>query len=292
MAEPPALPVTESPEMAESNRDDLVVRLKAELAKASAATAEAEARASLYETKERDRMQTYQGEAQYFLKDWIVNEAKEYHEGTQLGNDILPLAAWADEYTSKKDISSQGALAAMSYVASKGVKRLREEASKASAASEALAATLKENEELKANLAKVSRDRDDAIDTATERQKGLAAMEAQLHQAGLVSKWDFSKSVSREEAIAAAAGVAPAEPHAASVASPALVEVQAMASKAAASAQDGPRANPLEASGDLLSNLLSRANGGLKVSNSGTSHAFLGSQSGEPDISTILRMGA
>jgi len=278
--------------MAESNRDDLVVRLKAELAKASAATAEAEARASVYETKERERMKTYKSEAQFFLKDWIVNEAKDHHEGTQLGNDILPLAAWADEYDNKKDISSQGALAAMSYVASKGVKRLREEASKASAASEALAATLKENEELKANLAKVSRDRDDAIDTATERQKGLAAMEAQLHQAGLVSKWDFSKSVSREEAIAASAGVAPAEPHAASVASPALVEVQAMASKAASSSQAGPRANPLEGSGDLLSNLLSRSNGGLKVSSSGTSHAFLGSQSGEPDIGTILRMGA
>ena len=263
---------------AAADRDDLVARLKAELAQKTAGEAAANARAAIYEKKEQERLAGYQPEAQYFLKEWIAAEAKEHHEGTSLGVEASALAAWADEFTSKSDIQNQAPLAAMSYIASKGVKRLREEASRHSEASAQLATALKENEQLKENLAKVQKDRDEAIELSLERQKGLSAMEAELQKAGLVSKFDFSKSQSRE----AEPSAAPAEPHAAAAATPALAEVQALASKSV-------NANPITTP-DLLTSLLARANGGLKVSSSGTAHALLGTAGGDVDIASMLRL--
>ena len=71
-------------------------------------------------------MSAFQPEAQYFMKDWLKEEVAAHHAGTNLAADIAPLGAWADEFTQKKDISSQGPLAAVSYIASKGIKRLRD----------------------------------------------------------------------------------------------------------------------------------------------------------------------
>lgn len=262
--------------VADSNRDDLVERLKRELAEKTEAMARSDARASLYEEKERARVGAWQEDAQFFMKNWIMEEAGD----ADARADMAPLGAWADEYATKKDISAQTALARMCYVASKGVKRLREDASRATTANELVASTMKENEELKEKTTKLQRDYHDAMQLADERQKGLDALQAELTRAGLMNeKFDFSKATSREVA-------PPSEPHAAA-ATPSLEAVKAEASKAASS-----KANPFESNDNgLMGFIAARGAGSLKMNNSSTSHAFLGSQNGEADIASILRAG-
>lgn len=270
---------SEATPVADANRDELVERLKRELADATAASARSDARAHLFEEKERARVAAWQEDAKFFMKDFIMSEAGD----ADAKADMAPLGTWADEYAQKKDIVAQTALARMCYVASRGVKRLREEASKGTSANETLATTMKENETLKEQTNKLQRDYDDAIQLANERQKGLEQLQAELTKAGLMQeKFDFSKLSSREVD-------PPKEPHATGLAGsgmPSLEAVKAEASKAAAS-----KANPFENNGDngLMSFINSRGAGSLKVNSSSTSHAFLGAQNGEADIASILR---
>jgi len=265
---------------AEAARDELVERLKADLAAKTEETARANARASIYEGKERERISAWKGDAEFFMKEFVNDEIDNFHQGTSLKADVAPLGVWASEYADKADISSQGALAAVSYVASKGIKRLRDQASANSAAAESLASTMKQNEELTAKNAKLQADYEDALKCMAERQKGLETLQAELSRAGLMNeKFDFSKLSSRE-------ANPPAEPAAAATPAPALEQVKMEASKAAGSSA---RANPLEAGNDLLTNLLSRSSGGLKMVPSGTAHSYLGAPSGEQDIASVLR---
>ena len=268
---------------AEAARDELVERLKADLAAKTEETARANARASIYEDKERERIKAWKTDAEFFMKEFVNDEIDNFHQGTSLKSDVAPLGVWASEYADKADISSQGALAAVSYVASKGIKRLREKASANSAAAESLASTMKQNEELTAKNSKLQADYEDALKCMAERQKGLETLQAELSRAGLMNeKFDFSKLSSRE-------ANPPAEPAAAATPAPALEQVKMEASKAAGSSAPSARANPLEGSNDLLSSLLSRSNGGLRVNPSGTAHAHLGAPSGEPDLVSMLR---
>ncbi len=279
MAETAAAPVAPA---AEIERDELVARLKADLASKTEGEARANARASLYEEKERARIASWQTDAEFFMRDFVQEECDEFHAGTTLKDDCAPLGVWASEYSTKQDIASQGALAAVSYVASRGIKRLREKASVNSAAAESLAASMKANEELQSKNTKLQADYDDALKVMDERQRGLETLQGELSRAGLMSeKFDFSKLSSRET------GAAPSEP-ATAVAAPALETVKMEASKAAGSAA---RANPLE-SKDLLSSLINRSSGGLRMGSSGTQHALLGAASGEPDIASMLRSRA
>ena len=263
-------------------RDELVEGLKRQLAEQTEKAASAAQRAGVFEERERARVSAWQPEAQFFMKEFLMDEADKYHAGTTLKADIAPLGAWSDEFTQKKDITSQGALAAASYIASKGVKRLREEASQLKPVQESLAGALKENEELKQGKDKLQRDYDEVMQLANERQKGLEILQEKLAQAGLFNeKFDFSKMTSRE----ADAPSKPAEPHASgAAATPALETVKAEASKAAGGNQ--ARANPLE--NDLLEGLLSRSNGGLRVGTSGTQHAFLGAANTEGNLMATL----
>ena len=261
---------------AEAARDELVERLKADLAAKTEETARANARASIYEGKERERIAAWQPEAEYFMREFVNDEIDNYHQGTSLKADVAPLGVWAQEYTNKADLASQGALAAVSYVASKGIKRLRDQASQNASAAETLAATMKQNEELTEKNSKLQRDYDDALAIMEERQKGLETLQAELSRAGLMQeKFEFSKISSRE---------ANPPPVAAVAAPPAALEtVKAEASKAAGAA----KANPLE--GDLMATLLARSTGGLRYTHSNTNHAWVGAPSGEPDIASVLR---
>ena len=273
----------------ETVRDDLVDRLKKELAEQTEMAARANARAGIYEEKERSRVAAYQPEAQFFMKEFLKEEIEAHHPNTTFMADIAPLGVWSDEFTAKKDITSQGALAACSYVASKGIKRLREQASVGATASETLASTMKENETLKQAKDKLQRDYDDAIGLATERQKGLEILQAKLTEAGLMQeKFNFSNVASRE-----AEPPAVGEPHqTVGGGAPALETVKAEASRAAM-AGSSRGGNPLESSGDLLSSLLSRSAGGLRMHASGTAHSFLGAQNTDgTDIAAILRATA
>ena len=90
-------------------------------------------------------------------------------------------------------------------------------------------------------------------------------------------KFDFSKLTSRE-----ADAPKPTEPHVGGAA-PALEAVKAEASKAGG-AMSG---NPIQQQ-DLLSSLLSRSSGGLRMNASGTQHAFLGASGGEGNLIASL----
>ena len=141
---------------------------------------------------------------------------------------------WSDEFTAKKDIASQGALATCSYIASRGIKRLREQASAGAAASETLANTMRENETLKQDKDKLQRDYDEAIGLANERQKGARGAPGRADQGFLMQEGDFSCS----PAAASRAFAGRRTPHQLIVGSgtPALETVKAEASRAAAMA--------------------------------------------------------
>lgn len=269
---------------ADQNRDDLVERLKRELADKTKGEAEANARMEVYETKERARIAGWQEEAKYFMSDFVNGEVEAHHP--QLKDDVAAFtgaSGWAHTYHEKPDIAAQGALAAVSYVASKGIKRLREQASQGAQAATTLAETMKANEELAVQNQKLQKDCDDYKVLSDERQKGLEALQAELTRAGLFSEqFNFSKLTSREKGASA-----PSEPHVGGAAAPSLEVVKAEASRAAGAAV----ANPLKQA-DLLQSLLGRSQGGLKMGPSGTNHAHLGAINGEPDIGALLRGSA
>ena len=252
--------------------------LKMQLAEQTAKAAQANQQLEFFNGRERERISAFQGESQFFFNDFMKEEIEKHHSGTSLASDVAPLGVWANEFHQKKDITSQGALAAASYVASKSIKRLRDEASKLPTLQDSLASSMRENEELKQGKDKLQRDYDEAIGLANERQKGLEVLQEKLSQAGLMNeKFDFSKLTSRE-----ADADKPTEPHTAMVA-PALETVKAEASKAAG----GPSANPIQQQ-DLLMNLLSRSTGGLRMTASGTQHAFVGAAGGEGNLMASL----
>ena len=253
--------------------------LKMQLAEQTAKAAQANQQLEFFNGRERERISAFQGESQFFFNDFMKEEIEKHHSGTSLASDVAPLGVWANEFHQKKDITSQGALAAASYVASKSIKRLRDEASKLPTLQDSLASSMRENEELKQGKDKLQRDYDEAIGLANERQKGLEVLQEKLSQAGLMNeKFDFSKLPSRE-----ADADKPTEPHAAMVA-PALETVKAEASKAAGAPMS---ANPIQQQ-DLLMNLLSRSTGGLRMTASGTQHAFVGAAGGEGNLMASL----
>ena len=264
---------------AEQNRDDLVERLKRELAEKTEGEARANARMNVYEAKERARISAWQDDAKFFMNEFVNEEIEAHHPGLSK-DDVAPLGAWASTYHEKADIASQGALAAVSYVASKGIKRLREQASQGAQAASTLAETMKQNEELTAQNAKLQKDYQEAMTLCDERQKGLETLQAELIKGGLMNeKFNFSKLTSREQV--------PPEPHAATgaaAAAPSLEVVKAEASKAAS----GSSGNPIQQE-DLLQSLLANSRGGLRMGQSSTQHAFLGASNGEADIGSILR---
>ena len=267
--------------VADANRDDVIKHLKEQLAEKTTREAEANARMGVYEAKERARISAWQEDAKFFMSEFVNEEIDAHHPGLSK-DDVAPLGNWAATYHEKADIASQGALAAVSYVASKGIKRLREEASKGAAAATTLAETMKQNEELTAQNAKLQKDYAEAMTLCDERQKGLEVLQAELVKGGLMNeKFNFSKLTSREQT--------PPEPHAAgaAAATPSLEVVKAEASKAAGSASG----NPIQQD-DLLASLLASSNGGLRMTPSGTNHAHVGAISGEADIGSILRGSA
>jgi len=273
---------------ADQNRDDLVSRLKKELEEkttqlgnANARVADTDSRMKGYEAKELARITSWQEDAKDFMCGFVNEEVEAHHP--QLKDDVAVFtgtSGWAHTYHEKPDIQAQGALAAVSYVASKGIKRLREQASQGAAAANTLAETMKANEELTAQNSKLQKDYQDAMTLCDERQKGLETLQAELIKGGLMNeKFNFSKLTSREQT--------PAEPHSAvgvGAAAPSLEAVKAEASKAAGSST----ANPVHQQ-DLLQSLLGRSNGGLRMGQSSTQHALLGASNGEADIGSLLR---
>ena len=179
---------------ADQNRDELVERLKRELADKTEGEARANARMNVYEAKERSRISAWQEDAKFFMSEFVNEEIEAHHPGLSK-DDVAPLGNWAATYHEKADIASQGALAAVSYVASKGIKRLREQASQGAAAQTTLAETMKANEELTAQNSKLQKDYAEAMTLCDERQKGLEVLQAELVKGGLMNeKFNFPSS--------------------------------------------------------------------------------------------------
>ena len=257
-----------------SMHSDLLERLKRENEELRASKALSDASLQHYEDQQRTRLASYAGEAAYFFKDFVTSEAQGDPEALA---EIAPLCTWADEFSKKKNLMEQGSLARATYVASKGIKRLRDQASKNGELEESLKATMASNEELKEQVAKLQRDYDGATTLAEERQKGLQAMEAEITRlGGNQAKFDFSKLTSRE------AEPPPAEPHAAA-ATPALTAVTATASVGGGA--------PLKEPEDLMASLLRRSTASGRYNPSGTAHATLGNN-GETDLAAQIRGAA
>ena len=255
---------------ADGVRDDLVDRLKRELAEKTEGEARAMARAQVYEEKERARISSYADEAKFFLKEWIPSEAMD----AEAKADVAPLAAWADEFASKQDIVSQTPLARMCFVASKGVKRLRDEASQLGEVRDSLSNTMKQLEEMTAAKDKLQRENDEQRTLLDERQASLEKLNERIAAAGLAhEKFNFAKATAREVE-------PPAEPEKA-VGGNKLEMGTVNASKTA---------NPLEAQRDHLFEFINNSGGSAtnRLTTSGTGHALLGQQ-GEVDVASLLR---
>lgn len=257
--------------VADSNRDDLVERLKRELAEKTEGEARANARAHVFEEKERSRVASYADEAKFFLKEWIPSEVASDAEAKA---DVAPLGTWADEFASKQDIVSQTPLARMCFVASKGVKRLRDEASQLPEMKESLANTMKQLEELTASKDKLQRENDDQRTLLDERQASLEKLNERIAAAGLAQeKFNFAKATAREVE-------PPAEPE----------KVAATTKLEAATVNASKSANPFDGQRDHLLDFINTAGGGGsgRMNASATGHALLGHQ-GDVDVATLLR---
>lgn len=259
--------------VADTNRDELVERLKRENAALMQDKAQADARASAFEAKERTRVTAWQPDVKAFLNDFVMKEC--CAEDAEAKADVQAVVNWGEEYASKPDIASQTSLARVCAVASKGVKRYRDDASQLPGVKDSLANALKENEELKANAEKLQRESTDDKKLLDERQEQLEKLNARIAElGGEQQQFNFSNAAAREI-------TPPAEPAAAIKPEAGLTAVAAQASKAAG--------NPTAV--DSLFSFISNSGGGsLRMGASNTNHALLGN-AGEPDIASILRTG-
>lgn len=268
---------------AETDRDALVQKLTEENRAMAAQAAQAKETAERYEKRELQRIGAWKDDAQYFLKTFVNDEIENHHEHDRgsLLHDVKPLQGWSDVFDSKEEISEVATgLAATTYIASRGIKRMQAEASKHAEIAAASATVHKENEELKSKMAKLEGENTALNELAELRQDSLAKLNAKICQmGGAADTFDFTKMSSREQ------GAPPAEPHTLGAGAGLSLEMV----KAEASKQAVGRAVTQSKGGDLLSDLLGRANGSLRMTSSGTQHALLGASNGEADIASILR---
>ena len=206
------------------------------------------------------------------------------------------MATWADELHTRSDVLAQFPLARTAAVYSATLKREREEASALSEQSKATAATMKENEELKMQKGMHEQRIKELEQLAQERQENNEKMQAELAKHGLIAqKFDFSKVSSREkdaemtDANPASSGAADAAPSEKMMGKkPMEAAMQAVTSNASRGVSGNGRINPFE-DDPLAAMIAHRGSGGLRMTHSGTSHAFLGAVDQSGDIAAILR---
>ena len=251
--------------------------LKKQLEQKSADLADARARTDVFEAKERTRIAAFQPEAVDFMKTMMEDADAETKA------DLGPLQEWAGEFHQKADILAQAPLARLVSCASAKLKRTREEASVNSEASATLANSMMELETAKAERDQLRQRVGELESLAGERQEGLEKLQEELAKAGLMQdKWNFSKLTSREKG---AAGVAVNDPKVAAAAA----DADAAAAGVKAVVSNASKGNAAARTDGLLADILSRGSGGLRVSPSGTSHAFVGNNSSDGDLIAALR---
>lgn len=269
-----ALPAPASTSAA-NDRDELVERLKAEAAALREQKAQAEARSEVYEQRHRAELESYVPEAKYFMQEFVMN-LPEVKDDAACRAEIAPLATWAEEFAGKKDIGAQTALARTMVVASKGIKRTLDQASRLTEVETTMATTMQENESLKAEVAKLQKESVDNKTLLDERQAGLERLQAEITKAGLAAeKFDFSILSSREKVPEPSATEQPA--------ASGVTQVTAQASRST-------NANPMDRADPLLSSLLSNNDrGSTRMNPSASGHSWLSAENQGSDIAAMLR---
>ena len=297
----PAASTTAAPMATESE----VTRESYEAALARAKELEAklahsEGQRAVYEDRERVKVKSFEDSAKWFFKEFLPEG-----QDAEVVANIAPLGTWADEMAQKKEIAPQLHLAQACHDASGGgvalptacakFKRLREEASVHSEAKETLGKTMKENEELKADLSNKAQRIVELESLATERQQQAEKLQAELAKHGLIAeKYNFSKLTARQEgapkdsdgdAKMDDAGVLSDKAQGKQpLAEGSMTAVTANASRGA----HGRSANPFD--GDPPAAMIASRGSGLgKLMASGTQHAFLGAQDASGDIAALLK---
>jgi hypothetical protein len=282
-------PAAAAPMDAEPTTESFAAQ-KARIAELEASLARERATSSIFVDKEREKVQAFEAPAKWFFGEFLPEG-----EAQEVKSDLAPLSVWANEMAQKKDVLAQVSLARACHVASAKFKRMRDEASAGSEAKESLGKTMKENEELKADISNKAQRIVELESLATERQQQAERLQAELAKHGLIAeKFNFSKLAAREEGAAHDAegdvkmeGASAATSNAAGkapVADGPLAGTVSNASRGAA----GHSGNPFE--GDSLAMMIAaRGSGGLKMAASGTQHAFLGAQDSSGDLAALLK---
>jgi hypothetical protein len=250
--------------------------------------AQSEGARSVYEDRERVKVKSFEDSAKWFFKEFLPEG-----QDAEVVANMAPLGTWADEMAQKKEIAPQLHLAQACHVASAKFKRLREEASVHGEAKETLGKTMKENEELKADISNKAQRIVELESLATERQQQAEKLQAELAKHGLIAeKYNFSKLTAREEGAAkdtdgdAKMDDAGALSDKAQGKQPAA---EGSMTAVTANASRGRSANPFD--GDPLAAMIaSRGSGHGKLMASGTQHAFLGAQDASGDIAALLKV--
>jgi len=259
-------------ETANAPTDDLVSRMKAEIESLRAGKAMAEASNNVFVDRERQRVGAWSEEVKYLIQTWAHDETDA--EGRI---DMAPLHDWSNNYSNKDDIAGQTALGRLCYTASKGIKRLRDEASSLKIANDTHAETVKRLEEVENERNKLQRDFTGMSELATERATSIEALQKIIAEAGLMNNTsNFSNLASREKNAHLKS----------SDADQTMTGLEAV--KAEASKNGKGRANPLE--DPLYSFISSKGSGGATMPRSSTAHAILGCQGGSMDIGSLLKV--
>ena len=236
--------------------------LKMQLEAKTKSEAAREQRLQRFEEMERKKLVAMQPSIQE-LVELEVKENPEYAE-------LASVDAWAKELHQTQNVEANLGIARLISCNSARFKRTLDEASAGKESASMLASTLKELEEIKADRDAKALRVTELESLASERQTSLERMEAEFQKAGVLKdKFDFSKASSREAGGASGAATSGAS------------------SAAASSSASVPPARVEDA---LLSYVSKTGSGGLRMSQSGSQHHFLGtSNEGTSGVMAALR---
>lgn len=254
----------------ESFSKDYVDSLKAQLEAKNEETAKLKAFKSSHDAKQREIISKMQPSINEYVQGLVQSDAE--HAG-----EMAPIVEWGRTCHESSSLETAMPMARVLSCASAQFKRVRDEASQNAERANALGATMKELEEVKADRdAKVARI-SELEGLCNERQSAAERMQEELAKFGHIKeKFDFSKLSSREAKPAAESAVTGEG----SVAAEGLVAITSLASKRVV--QDDLAAFVNGNANTMMSN---------RVSQSSTTHALLGSSNGgmESEIAQAIR---
>jgi len=156
--------------------------------------AAAEAKLHMYEQRERDQLKTFQPAMEGMLKE-LMDEAPVETRG-----HFSSMLDWSRTASERPNIDTQMQLGCVVHACASKLKRVREDASLQKSTAEQLAASAKENEALKTELAQKSQRIGDLDASLKEITANSDTLRAQVEKAKVLEeRFDFSKATSREE---------------------------------------------------------------------------------------------